>query len=130
MCFDYDEIAEVLSQEIRTARKVHKCTCCNGEILPKHQYIHESYLYEGKFEVQKACRRCCYDIARIVAHELDEGCSWYEAWPALLDVGDYLAETQMGRTIPESLPAFDLKAMWSRKLVDSLRTKTPEPTNA
>src|SRR5690606_14401876 len=83
----------------------HKCTICRHAINPGERYDFHSWMFDGRFYEDKVCRRCCYDIVRIVEHELAEGCQWYESWPPYDEVLNYLNEHDMGQTRPEDVPA-------------------------
>lgn len=60
MCqIDYcDERVLVLSENIRQARKEHKCAECNRAIEPGEKYLVESYIYDGEFTMHKTCTHC------------------------------------------------------------------------
>lgn len=124
MCFDTGEYVEFSESCVRKARKPHQCDECYQTINRGEHYRYESGKFEGSFYTSYLCRTCCYEIARIVAHELDEGCRWYEAWPPLGEVRDYLSDTEMGHTKPEDVPEwFDLPAVYPHKAIERLREK-------
>ena len=129
MCFDYEYNNEFQSSAVQKARKVHKCDCCRCAIAIGSHYLYESGKCEGDLFTVKTCRRCLYDIARIVAHEHLEGCTGQEAWPSVDDVGDYLIETEWGggRTAIENVPTdFDVKRDWPYGIIDRLETQMEE----
>lgn len=122
MCFTYDDgYAECQQSETRKARKDHRCGCCKlACIHAGDQYEYRSGIFDGSPYSEKICRRCCFEIARIVAHELDEGCSWGESWPALDDVSEYLTDSGLGRTSLDAVPDLDMKA-WPYDWIKGLR---------
>jgi len=105
MCFDYDGYPEFAQDRVSTARKPHKCAACRGRIEAGEQYHYYTGKYDGHFFSDKVCRRCEYDTFRVVEHELAEGCSWSEAWPAYSELVEYLDESGMGQTRREDVPA-------------------------
>ncbi len=105
MCFVYDDYNEFESNRVVTARKPHKCSECNGPIQPGEKYHHHTGKFDGYLFDSKACRRCCYDIVRVVEHELAEGCRWSEAWPPGGQLVEHLHQSGMGQTEPEDVPA-------------------------
>lgn len=123
MCFYYDDYAELWNERICKARKTHRCDCCRQLIASGERYRNCTGMFEGAFFTTKECRRCLFDIARIVAHELDEGCGWQEAWPATDDVWEYLMDSGMGQTPQDKVPAwFELNEDWPHKSIERLRT--------
>lgn len=60
MCMidDSDGRVIVLHEELRTARKTHRCYECGREIMPGERYHHEATLYEGRKDTVKTCRHC------------------------------------------------------------------------
>lgn len=124
MCFDYDGTVEFWHEETRKARKPHRCDACRETIAKGDQYTYQSGKYDGEFFDDHMCRRCCYDTARVVIHELEEGCYWSEAWPTVDHLLDYLEESGMGQTPHASIPAdFDL-ADWPTKAVEKMKAQS------
>lgn len=122
MCFTNDETAEFSRSEIRCARTKRKCDCCWKSIQPGEQYEYGTGRFDGEFYQTATCRRCLYDISRIVAHELDAGCDWYDSWPQFEDVHEALEDMGTEQTDQAAVPAIDFKEVWPHKLIDSLRT--------
>ncbi len=118
MCFYYDETCEFGEDKAVKARKPHKCEACRETIQPGETYQRFSGSHDHRFFTENLCRRCCYDTFRIVEHELDEGCSWSEAWPIFSDIVPYLMDSELGQTKPEDVPlAFRVgdQPAWPRK---------------
>lgn len=105
MCFEYDETPEFTTMRVSKARKQHRCSVCRRAIVPGEVYGYYSGKFDGEFSTDHVCRRCEYDIVRIVEHELAEGCRWSEAWPAFCDVAEYLENSGLGRTPFDAVPA-------------------------
>lgn len=105
MCFYYDDgYAEMTSESVPTARKDHRCHECRGVIPRGEQYKVTCGKFDGEFFTHKVCRRCCWDINRVVEHEIAEGCAWHEAWPPFGDLVEHLEQTEMGQTDPGDVP--------------------------
>lgn len=60
MCrVDYcDEMTVVRADEVRKARKPHRCSECSRTIDPGERYRYESLIWDGKYHVQKTCSGC------------------------------------------------------------------------
>jgi len=82
MCFD-GEPPECARQDIRTARKQHKCTECRCTIEPGERYEVISGKWDGEFLRYKTCRKCISLRACITRIELRHGCHDVEAVPPL-----------------------------------------------
>ena len=111
MCFEYDDYPEFSSSRVVKARKQHRCYVCGGIILVGEIHQTHTQKYDGVVSTSRVCRRCEYDIVRIVENELAEGCKWHEAWPSLGDVSEHLELSGLGRTpfdrVPESFKVGD-----------------------
>lgn len=73
------DLPSVFSNEIRTARKEHKCCECPNPILPGQKYHLFKGCYEGKWERFKTCMEC--EDIRAECHKLyrdDEGVAFGE----------------------------------------------------
>jgi hypothetical protein len=105
MCFDIDGYAEFAAERVSVARKPHRCDECRAEIAPGEAYRCCSGKFDGHFFTHKVCRRCEYDLVRVVEHELAEGCRWGESWPPLGGLVEHLDESGMGQTQPGDVPA-------------------------
>ena len=121
MCFYHVSYADFYNSAINRARKPHRCEECGLQIEPGEQYLYCRGKCDGDMYSTYTCLRCCYDIARIVAHEYDDGCVGSSAWPPLGDVGDYFCENDLGRTPVEDVPAYDWKSDWPNAVIKSLR---------
>jgi hypothetical protein len=55
---DVDETSETICQEIRKARKTHKCEECNREIIKGEKYEYLFSKYDGSTDVHKTCLDC------------------------------------------------------------------------
>jgi hypothetical protein len=105
MCFDYDVSPEFMTDRVVTARKDHGCGECRATIAAGEAYRYYSGKFDGHFHIHKVCRRCSYDIVRVVEDELAEGCRWDESWPPLGGLVEHLHESGLGQTRPEDVPA-------------------------
>jgi hypothetical protein len=112
MCFDYDVSPEFWSTHAAKARKPHRCEACGDSIQAGDTYQRQAGKCDGYFHSFAVCRRCCYDVVRVVEHELAEGCFWQEAWPSIDDLLTYLHQSEMGQTprdaVPESFSVGDM----------------------
>ena len=64
---DYDP-ADVWNVTMPHARIRHKCTECNGPIIPGEQYERVESLYDGAWTTYKTCQRCLNVVAYVTAH--------------------------------------------------------------
>ncbi len=90
MCFDYDEYAEVYCEEVRKARKAHRCRGCGKIIEQGTLYIYGSGVCDGSGFSEKSCGVCRVHQKRIEAIENDHGCRGDSAWCPLDDLGQWL----------------------------------------
>ena len=104
MCFEYDGYNEFTNDKVITAKKPHRCTECRSPIESGEKYHYHTGKYDGDFFAHKICRRCDYDVIRVVEHELEEGCHHSEAWPPFGGLVEHLIESGMGQTRPEDVP--------------------------
>lgn len=61
ICIDIDTDGDCpgfCKQEMRTARKEHKCVECGSTIHPGDRYEHTSGVWDGAWETFKTCRIC------------------------------------------------------------------------
>lgn len=59
MCvIDLKGQCEVWNEVERTARKPHRCSCCQAEILPGHRYCSHFSKFEGDVTAEKMCGAC------------------------------------------------------------------------
>lgn len=121
MCFDYDTYVTFQREEIRRARKPHRCDGCGRTIAPGETYIAQAGKFDSTFYTAAGCTRCAYDVARIVAHELDDGCYWSEAWPTWQDLGTWFSESMQERTAIADVPVIDWKTEWPNDVIKRLR---------
>jgi hypothetical protein len=56
--FDYDCVAVIHKEIIRTARKPHKCIECREQIQPGEKYHDFNQLAEGSWHNFKVCTPC------------------------------------------------------------------------
>jgi len=80
------DFPSVSSDEIRTAKKVHKCCECPNPILPGHKYHLFKGCYEGKWERFKTCM-ICEDIRYQVCQDYRE-----DERPAFGDLAEWARE--------------------------------------
>lgn len=93
MCFYSDENGPSVFREKRTkARKVHKCSECEGEIAVGEVYRNIFGVWDGEYNVFKICEPCEQLRARIKQHELAEGCRADEAVCPLGGLDNYLMD--------------------------------------
>jgi hypothetical protein len=122
MCFLYDDYATIYNEQLVRARKEHKCSCCRQIIIPRTRYRQVNSLYDGKWNNWKLCDTCIRVELAIVAHELEEGCWWSEAWPSFDDLRNMVlfGNDQEGdyRRCPEPLRLRTLEDC--RRYVDDL----------
>jgi len=105
VCFYFDEYADVTTDNLKVARKEHKCTDCGGVIHRGQKYRIVTFLFDGEWSTSKECRRCAFDRLRIITHELNEGCHRSESEPGIDGVGDALADYRWKRTPEDQVPA-------------------------
>lgn len=65
---DYDP-ADFYNATIRTARKLHACFECGGQILPGDKYEHVTGKWEGRLDTFRTCERC-HDIRQWVENNV------------------------------------------------------------
>lgn len=59
MCYiDVDSYSEVWNERVVTARKEHRCDCCQGIIVPGAKYIRHFSIFEGEITSEKLCVDC------------------------------------------------------------------------
>lgn len=104
MCFD-TETATCALEFTPRARKEHRCDECRRTIAVGEVYYKLTGVCDGRGFTHKSCRRCRYDLARLVRHELDQGCHWNESFPACGELIEALCECDLGQTPPEAVPA-------------------------
>lgn len=110
MCYTYDDYPEFYDSVVRKARKAHKCDECGKPIEPGQLYYYGSGKFDGDFYEIKECRRCRFDVHRVVRDELSHGCHWSEAFPPHGELGEALNEHDMERTPIDQVPDwFDMK---------------------
>lgn len=88
MCMiDDSERFEFGDEEIRTARKTHRCSECGRQILPKERYACFKGKFEDRFETYKTCSHC------LVAKEwLSEECGGYIFQGVYEDMSEHFYE--------------------------------------
>lgn len=59
-----DERAEVFEEEVRRARKEHRCECCRRTIAVGERYARTFVVFEGEPDSAKACLACHRAIQR------------------------------------------------------------------
>lgn len=82
MCFEYDSFCSVYNENVRKARKPHKCVSCKNGIRSSELYTDISGCCEGDWFAYKVCGACELDRYRIHLDELGEGCHWSDSWCA------------------------------------------------
>jgi hypothetical protein len=85
MCFYYDEQCDVYREEMRRARKPHKCEHCRRPISKGEQYVYAHGIFDAHTFDTKSCGSCELDRWRIHLTEIGEGCSWSESWADMSD---------------------------------------------
>ncbi len=63
MCMIDLEPAEVWRETNRTARKEHRCSCCQRGIYPGERYMVHFSVFEGSATSEKCCGQCESDRA-------------------------------------------------------------------
>ena len=58
--YDWDEPA-FTSETWRVARKPHRCSCCDAQILSGVKYLVFTYCVDGRVDVEKCCAACDRD---------------------------------------------------------------------
>jgi hypothetical protein len=56
--FDYDAVAELHRETVRTARKEHTCIECEEPIKPGEKYHYVTQKCDGEFHEMKVCTPC------------------------------------------------------------------------
>lgn len=109
MCFYADETPDVWREKITKARKPHKCEC-GYVVQPGEFYWYGFGAMDRESYTMRWCRRCLFDMSRVIAGELNEGCEFSEAQPSNWDeMRDWLNEHDYEPTPLESVPAdFDI----------------------
>ena len=77
ICIYVDEVATMLEERTRRARKPHECGECGETIEPGSLYLYEREVFEGNISVHKTCARC----ANVRKDYFS--CGWY--WGQLRD---------------------------------------------
>jgi hypothetical protein len=103
MCFYYDDYASVYHEQVRTARKPHKCDHCRREIAKGQRYVYGSGVFDGSGFSLKACGACELDRYRIHIIELGEGCSPHDSWADMSsdDVIEWMHYHDFDRSTPD-----------------------------
>lgn len=57
-CISIDNGPEVMTEEIRKARKAHRCCECGGKIAPSDTYEYVKGLWDGDWSEFKTCEKC------------------------------------------------------------------------
>jgi hypothetical protein len=111
MCFYSEESPSFCSNEIRKARKDHKCDFCGKPILKGQQYECATGKWDDGLSVSKICNLCYQDVLTIVRHEIEEGCDWEDSWPSSGDdIGEWFYEQDdppARATVPIDIKAAD-----------------------
>lgn len=116
MCFD-TERPDAYGEEIRKARKPHRCDGCQREILAGDLYVSGHGIFDGEAFSLKVCGACEHTRERIHEQELEEGCRWDESWIDINEITDYCIETGfLLSTIPEG-QSFLTQRKADRKLI-------------
>ncbi len=63
-------------EEIRVARKVHKCSECGEDILPGNSYSHFRGIFRGKWEIYNTCSLCKEDWKMVMDFDWTEGITY------------------------------------------------------
>lgn len=82
MCFLYDDEATGLRNEIRKARKPHRCDECDETIGVGHVYRSMVFKLEDRIYQHDECARCNFVRHAIFAVERSRGCEKWESWAA------------------------------------------------
>lgn len=130
MCFYYEDSPEFVQDSTPKSRKLRKCDCCYGPIHVGEYYRYTSGKFDGSFFTYACCRRCQFDLSKIAAHELNEGCRWNQAWCNPDDLADYLQETEQERTPVDEVPEwFDIRED-DHKSVEKIRLELLSTTTS
>ena len=94
------ESVELYNEERRTAKKQHKCFECGGAILPGYKYKFVSYLYEGRFWMEKTCTDCLSAIEQFYPRGGWAGVLWDEISEHVNCAGGDLPESCLAQLSP------------------------------
>ena len=92
MCFYYDEYYDAYGAKYVTTRKDHRCCACRKVIPSGSDAKVCSGLSEDGWIRYYVCSRCERMTLAIVVKELNDGCSWNEAWCAPEELDEYLQD--------------------------------------
>ena len=81
MCFYDVEPVLVFCNELRRARKDHRCCDCCRIIKRGERYEYIAGVCDGDFENWKTCRECVSLREAIAKIEISHGCDKSEAYP-------------------------------------------------
>lgn len=122
MCFYWDdcETAQVSQQEIRRARKPHKCCDCGKPVQPGQFYLHDRWLLDGRWDSAATCGQCECLRFRIHEVELSRGCNWTDSWCPPGQLRDALSEDDEYAAIPKPTVEDGQKFFADKRVVNSV----------
>jgi hypothetical protein len=109
MCMiDYcDERATVLHEQNRVARKQHKCSECQRQILTGEQYMHEAIVNDSSVDIFRTCEHC-----QVVREWLSEECGGWAYGGVEEDIREHFYE---GYGLPVGRLAAGMSRHWRRR---------------
>lgn len=78
MSYYYEKTYDVYREQVRRARKRHKCDACNLPILPGHYYCSVTWVCDGTARGVKRCGSCqvTHKHLRELCRKYSEGDRW------------------------------------------------------
>jgi hypothetical protein len=103
-----DERVNLLTDEMRTARKEHRCHECRRAILPGEKYSYESGVFDGRFCQYKTCAHC-----EVVKSWLAGECGGYIYGMVEEDIHEHASEGHYGFDVKKL--AIGMSRDWRRR---------------
>lgn len=109
---------QILTDAMRTARKVHKCDECGREIERGREYVYRAGIFDRRFDAYRMCVLCA-------AAEDDLRDEYGEACYSRGDVADHMRESIRFDGWRETLKALRAKVAELRERYGKKRGVTP-----
>ena len=121
MCFEYDGVCDFYESHRVKCRKEHKCEGCKRVIRKGEKAMVHSGKFDGRLFRDYECEDCERLTVSIAAEEIEAGCCWSEAWCALTELREYVADRRepvrlLEGTIEECRKQLD--ELWQAKVAE------------